>query len=705
MQSRDRSLLGEILPPEERAIEAVVARYQRVAPAVTRFARSLCGNDELRVRLGAEASSGKDEVVVNPGLFQAAYTRRAPVTPDEVALASALHEVVHLVSTDFEDRRPVPKTWLAKDQEAPTDDVDLLDALNRAGGKAGEALFFALEDARQERQGLNQYPGARSVLTDLYRAATRDAMKTSTPLGQFAVGCFMLLGGHAERGLLEKRSDRRVALALADAQPFLEKATGTGDPWEIGTLALQLLNLAKLHGIVSIEDEGQTVGEQKQHDEDAGDSIAEGVDRVRLMTPILTDARSYEDTKQAAEARSGESDRKGPADEAGQESTDQILRVSEAPTVYLPSGHGGKLLVVPFPERFRQFMPEGRALLAETSATWGVRQQHISGELYPLFAANQRRGLQSGFDAGDLSPHAPLLLAAGLYERMYERRSLRSRRSYAVSLLIDGSASMLQPQPIGDSARRSPWGLAAATLGAWSLAHLCDELQVEFEVALFNRSFAATVADSEWSYTRRQSQAMRGLKQSQGTAADRLTNTVNHYMLKSFNQRWRIASGLMEGLFLAAADPRTAADRARRDPREAPPVSLFTKGANVDEFNVAHAADRLNRTGATVRVLVVLSDGMTRGSADALAQAVRAAEASGVTVLGIGIGGDTVESIYGRYRIVQNPASLANSMVNGVRDALRRSLASWGFDGWWIKGARQEIDTSQFLQRKETARG
>ena len=152
MQSRERSFLGEILPPEERAIEAVVARYQRVAPAVTRFARSLCGNDELRVRLGAEAASGKDEVVVNPGLFQAAYTRRAPVTPDEVALASALHEVVHLVSTDFEGRRPVPAEWLAKDQETLAEDVDLLDALNRAGGKAGEALFFALEDARQERR-------------------------------------------------------------------------------------------------------------------------------------------------------------------------------------------------------------------------------------------------------------------------------------------------------------------------------------------------------------------------------------------------------------------------------------------------------------------------------------------------------------------------------------------------------------------------
>ena len=111
MRPREQSILSEILPPEERVIEAVVARYQRVAPAVTRFARSLADNDTLRVRLGAEASASPDDVVLDPGVFQAAYTRSAPVTPEEVALASALHEVVHLISTDFEDRRPIPASW------------------------------------------------------------------------------------------------------------------------------------------------------------------------------------------------------------------------------------------------------------------------------------------------------------------------------------------------------------------------------------------------------------------------------------------------------------------------------------------------------------------------------------------------------------------------------------------------------------------
>ncbi|MGZ8786031.1 MAG: hypothetical protein ACXW1Y_10780, partial [Acidimicrobiia bacterium] len=145
MRSREQSILSDILPPEQRVIEAVVARYQRVAPAVTRFARSLAGNDSLRVRLGAEASVSVDEVVLDPGLFQAAYARSAPVTPEEVALASALHEVVHLISTDFEDRRPIPASWLPDDVGSnPEVAVDLLDAIASTGGPAAETLFFSL---------------------------------------------------------------------------------------------------------------------------------------------------------------------------------------------------------------------------------------------------------------------------------------------------------------------------------------------------------------------------------------------------------------------------------------------------------------------------------------------------------------------------------------------------------------------------------
>ena len=111
MRNRQTTALRELYRTDDRAIETVVARYQKVAAAVTRVARTLAGNDRLRVRLGSEPAASADEVVIDPRLFQEAYGRNAPVTPNEVALASALHEVVHLVSSNFEGTRELPAEW------------------------------------------------------------------------------------------------------------------------------------------------------------------------------------------------------------------------------------------------------------------------------------------------------------------------------------------------------------------------------------------------------------------------------------------------------------------------------------------------------------------------------------------------------------------------------------------------------------------
>jgi hypothetical protein len=333
-------------------------------------------------------------------------------------------------------------------------------------------------------------------------------------------------------------------------------------------------------------------------------------------------------------------------------------------------------------------------MLQRASIDWGVAQHRVSGELYPLFLANQRRGLRSGFDAGDLSPYTPLLLGAGIYDRMFERRDLPSRRSYAVSLLVDGSASMLQPRETGG--RKAPWAMAAALLGAWTLARLADELQIDFELAIFNRSFATGPDDSEYSYRERRTRATAGLRQAQGGNAERLTRTVNHYVVKSFHQRWRAAEEVLAGLFYTAAAPHEAAREARRDPKEAPPVSMFDKAANVDEFNLAHAADRLAAQHASNRILVVLADGMTRGSVQALAETSASIEHAGTTVLGIGIGDDTVRAAYSRAQVVEQPLQLAAAMVDGVRSTLYRSIAASGTDAWWVhEGERVLIDLTK----------
>ncbi len=685
MRGRDETFLTDLIGPEDQAIEAVVARYQRVAPAVTRLARSLSNNPNLRVRLGAEASASPDEIVCDPRIFQAAYHRNAPVTPDEVALASSLHEVMHLVSTNLDDLRSLPEGWPTDAGHREDVEVDLLTALERTDKPIAEVLFFSLEDARQEVQGLQTFAGARSVLQDLYLSALGHAISRSGALSQFVLGCFLLTGGYVDREVLEKRFEARAAVALDDATEHCRMAAESEDPWEVAQLALELEAIARANGLVTEVPDTATNAQRKLAQENDAEKAAEGVDTVRLLSPIVADAESYQDTRRSADTRSAQSDRKGASDIADEESTDQLLRVSQAPEIFLPTGQGGKLLVSQIPSTFSTFSTEGMSAIESAAKRWEVAQRRVSGELFPLFAANQRRGLRSGFDQGDVSPHAALFIGAGLYQRLYERRSNRTRRRYAVSLLVDASASMLSPGRSHGAG--TSWAMAAAMLGAWTMALLCDELQIDFEVALFNRGFAAREHDTERSYRQARSGATAGLRQTQGTAADRLTATVNHYLVKPFNRRWRDSQPTLAGLFFAAENPRRAAAMARRDPESAPPVSLFEKAANVDEFNVIHAAERMARLGADVRILMVLADGMTRGSVDSLSRSVSAVEESGTTVIGLGIGDHTVDLAYQRHEVVVEPDQLARAMIDGTRSALRRSLAFSGVDTWWLRAS------------------
>jgi hypothetical protein len=103
----------------------------------------------------------------------------------------------------------------------------------------------------------------------------------------------------------------------------------------------------------------------------------------------------------------------------------------------------------------------------------------------------------------------------------------------------------------------------------------------------------------------------------------------------------------------------------------------------------------MGRLGADVRILIVLADGMTRGSIQALATSVESVEATGTTVIGIGIGDHTVDQAYRRHQVVDEPDQLANAMIEGARGALRRSLAYSGLDTWWLRASE--------FQQKEPA--
>jgi cobalamin biosynthesis protein CobT len=119
---------------------------------------------------------------------------------------------------------------------------------------------------------------------------------------------------------------------------------------------------------------------------------------------------------------------------------------------------------------------------------------------------------------------------------------------------------------------------------------------------------------------------------------------------------------------------------------------MFDKAANVDEFNLAHAAERLAAQHASHRIIVVLADGMTRGSVQALAETAADIEHSGATVLGIGIGDDTVRAAYSRAEVVERPLDLAAAMVDGVRSTLYRTIAASGADSWWAQAGERQLE-------------
>ena len=204
--------LTQLVRPEERAIEEVVGRYQRVAPAVTRFARTLSGNPQLVVRLGPESSAGADEIVCDPRVFQAAYA--VVGTGDTRRGGYRLGAPRGSPPGGHRPRRAATRPRGIRPPRGHRGERPRSGCSAPPAESALEALFFALEDARQERVNLAVYPGARSVLADIYSAASQVHLGQSRLLGQFALACFLMTGGYEDRDRLERRVDGRVAVGF-----------------------------------------------------------------------------------------------------------------------------------------------------------------------------------------------------------------------------------------------------------------------------------------------------------------------------------------------------------------------------------------------------------------------------------------------------------------------------------------------------------
>ena len=84
-----------------------------------------------------------------------------------------------------------------------------------------------------------------------------------------------------------------------------------------------------------------------------------------------------------------------------------------------------------------------------------------------------------------------------------------------------------------------PWSLSAALIGASYLAQICHELDIDFEVAIFNRSFAADELENEELYLKRKMAVSSMLNTNYGSNAEYYFNTTNHYFIKKFDDSWK----------------------------------------------------------------------------------------------------------------------------------------------------------------------
>ena len=81
----------------------------------------------------------------------------------------------------------------------------------------------------------------------------------------------------------------------------------------------------------------------------------------------------------------------------------------------------------------------------------------------------------------------------------------------------------------------------------------------------------------------------------------------------------------------------------------------------------------------------------------ALAESVALAEKNGATVLGIGIGDDTVTAAYHRHQVVEHPAELTGAMIDGVRSSLLRTIAAAGGETWWAQSSSAYLSNQRSI--------
>ena len=632
----------------------IIEIFQKISPAITRLIQSETDNPNIVINLGKTKSKNKNEININPSILVNAVSD-SELEFKELIIGTVVHEAIHSME-EYNFNIDEDLTKYKDDTEGLTNIDEVLEVL---AGPFGKYIFEILVHSYEEFQFVKNFNGLRSILEDIYKESSIN-IKNLKPFNKFLTLLFHNITGYVELDI--EKYPKNIKEPLKETLRVLDNFSYDKNLIEDTVdITIEITDICRRYNLLPDVD-NQTLGERRESIESFEDSVIDDLNKV--LIPSSTNITSGNTLEKFLGKKGADSE-----DEKLNFMDDHVSKVGTSSTVYLPNGKVSKLLSTNLPKSFKNLYTNGLNTYNSLLEEWDLPVFKVTNKIKPYFIHNKKRLRISGYDQGDLSPHVPLMLASGRYERMFEQKQRLSNKSYAVSLLIDGSGSMLEK----DKGDFYPWSLSAALIGASYLAQICHELDIDFEVAIFNRSFAADELENEELYLKRKMAVSSMLNTNYGSNAEYYFNTTNHYFIKKFDDSWKENYEKFIGLIEFSRNLRESLDKIETN-LDHPPASMFERGTNVDERNIMFSTKRLLEKGSKTKLLAVLSDGMTRGSLEDLKSSINYASKVGIDVIGIGIGERGTWKEYINKTQINEPEELIHSIVNITKDILIKNI-------------------------------
>ncbi len=632
----------------------IIEIFQKISPAITRLIQSETDNANIVINLGKTKSKNKNEININPSILVNAVSD-SELEFKELIIGTVVHEAIHSME-EYNFNVDEDLTKYKDDTEGLTNIDEVLEVL---AGPFGKYIFEILVHSYDEFQFVKNFNGLKSILEDIYKESSIN-IKNLKPFNKFLTLLFHNITGYVELDI--EKYPKNIKEPLKETLRVLDNFSYDKNLIEDTIdITIEITDICRRYNLLPDVD-SQTLGERRESIENFEDSVIDDLNKV--LIPSSTNITSGNTLEKFLGKKGADSE-----DEKLNFMDDHVSKVGTSSTVYLPNGKVSKLLSTNLPKSFKNLYTNGLNTYNSLLEEWDLPVFKVTNKIKPYFIHNKKRLRISGYDQGDLSPHVPLMLASGRYERMFEQKQRLSNKSYAVSLLIDGSGSMLEK----DKGDFYPWSLSAALIGASYLAQICHELDIDFEVAIFNRSFAADELENEELYLKRKMAVSSMLNTNYGSNAEYYFNTTNHYFIKKFDDSWKENYEKFIGLIEFSRNLRESLDKIESN-LDHPPASMFERGTNVDERNIMFSTKRLLEKGSKTKLLAVLSDGMTRGSLEDLKSSINYASKVGIDVIGIGIGERGTWKEYINKTQINEPEELIHSIVNITKDILIKNI-------------------------------